>query len=173
MTESRISKKELAARIDLTTRQVTNLVDEGMPRIVEGNRVYFPWPQALHWYLEWKTRRASATEKDDEQKNLRLRQLEAEVRMAELELARAEGRSYDLDYLEAQLTGALQRLRAKMLNIPGKYAPALVGCRTIAEAQLRLEEIVAEAMASLSETGEDPELDQDEDDAGGAGGVAS
>jgi hypothetical protein len=75
--------------------------------------------------------------------------------------------------MERQLTGVLSRVRAQLLNMPGKYAPTMVGVRTIAEAQTRIESMVAEAMAAMMEIGEDPELDAGDDETPGESGMAA
>lgn len=158
---ARLSKKAFAALFGLTTRQISNLIDDGLPREVEGNRVYIPVPIGPRWYVEWKAGKLTLPAGDEEKKTLTTRRLEVELRLAELELAKAEGAVVTLDYMEAQLEGAAQRLRAKHLNIPGKYAPAMVGLRSVAESQARLEGMISETLAALAETGEDPELDDD------------
>ncbi len=172
MTESNsASKKRVAEVLGLTTRQITNLVEEGMPREVSGNKVIFDLPTAVQWYVRYKEKRSAVG--DEEKKNLTTRRLELEVKLAEHELAKAEGSIVTLDYMEQQLSAILQRLRAKVLNLPGKYAPALVGLRTIAESQTRLEAISTEIITALSDTGEDPELDDDADAPDGEGSVAA
>jgi phage terminase Nu1 subunit (DNA packaging protein) len=163
---SKIEQKELAKRLGLTSRQIHNLVEAGMPRVMEGTKAFYPWPESNHWYLKHKIDAAQAAGKSKTEKNAELadRKLEIEVRRAELDLGREEGSLVTIDYMEQQLEAMLQRLRAKLLNFPAKWAPALVGMRSIAEAQARLEPALHEAMEALTETGEDPELDALDDD---------
>lgn len=158
------SQQELAIAIGITTRQLRNLHESGIPRNTDAT---YPWPEALHWYIDFKKNERKAGDEAEEKtkRDLLHRRLDLEVRTAELELAEKERRLVSIDYLEQQTSGLLQRLRAKLLNFPSKWAPAMVGLRTIAEAQARLEPAIAEAMQSLSETGEDTELDDDADDA--------
>ncbi len=160
ITRDRLSQKAFGALFGLTSRHVYNLVQDGLPREVEGNRVYIPVPAGPRWYVEWKANKLAPTV-SDEKKSLTALKLEVEIRIAQLELAKAEGKAVDLDYLEQQIEAIAQRVRARLLAVPGKYAPAMVGLRNIAEAQARLEAIIAEIMAALSETGEDPELDDE------------
>src|SRR5688572_20544469 len=135
-----VPKKTFAEWVNLTTRQITNLQEEGLPVIVKGTRVFVQWPAGLHWYHQrLKEERNAGTE---EKAKLTTRRLELEVAMAELELAKEQGNVVALDYMEEQLAAPLERLRAKLLNAPGKYAPSLVGLRTIAESQVRLEGII-------------------------------
>lgn len=156
-------QRDVAIAIGITTRQLRNLHESGIPRNTDGT---YPWPEALHWYIEFKKneRKAGDAAEEKTKRDLLHRRLELEVRTAELELAERERRLVSIDYMERQTAELLQRLRAKLLNFPSKWAPAMVGLRTIAEAQTRLEPAIAEAMQSLAETGEDPELDDGADD---------
>lgn len=157
------TQQQCAAAFGITTRQLRNLHESGIPRNQDAS---YPWPDALHWYIDFKKRERSAGDEAEEKTKRELlhRRLDLEVRTAELDLAERERRLVSIDYFEQQTSGLLQRLRARLLNFPSKWAPAMVGLRTIAEAQARLEPAIAEAMQALSETGEDPELDDDADD---------
>lgn len=166
----RWTKAQIAELLGLTTRQISNLTDEGMPRDVDGNRVFFDPPSAVQWYV--RRIKEDAKSGDEEKKNLVTRKLELEVLIAEHELAEVQGSTVTLDYMEEQFGAILQRLRAKILNLPGKYAPSLVGLRSVAEAQTRLEGVSNEMISALSDTGEDPELD-DTDASIGEGSVAA
>lgn len=164
--KSTVTQKELGKRLGLSTRQIHNLVEHGLQRTLVSDKPEYPWPESLHWYLQFKLAAANSESKSEKAKNdeLRRRQLEAEVRMSELELGIKEGQLVTIDYMEQQMSAMLQRLAAKMRNLSGKWAPTMVGVRSITEAQARLEPAVAEAMEALMETGEDPELDEEEDD---------
>lgn len=151
-----ITQAELAKRLDVTTRWVREL--KGIPRTPEG----YPWPECLHWYIEYQSDKKSGLAEETEEGSLELRKLEAEVRILEVKLAKEEGSVVSLDDLEKLLSAPLYRLRAKMLAMPSKWAPSLVGCRTIAEAQARLEAAIEEAMLALSEEGDEDETDADE-----------
>ena len=130
-----------------------------MPRTPEG----YPWPECLHWYIDYQTEIKSAQSADTEEGGLQLRKLEAEVRMAEVKLAKEEGSVVTLDDMDKMLAAPLYELRAKLLALPSKWAPSMVGCRTIAEAQARLDVAVEEAMQALSSVGD--EIDNEADHA--------
>ena len=59
-----LSQEELCHRLGLCPRQVRNLTGRGMPREQpSGGRDRFgryPWPRALAWYLDYKSREAAA-----------------------------------------------------------------------------------------------------------------
>lgn len=158
MAKKEASQTEIAEILGLTTRQIRNLEGEGMPHRAEGNRKLYPLPGAVQWYYQREIARAMPTDFEE----AKARKMAAEAALAELELAQAEGRIVTVDDMEKMLSSPLYRLRAKMLSLPSKWAPSLVGCRTVAEAQTRLEAAVEEAMLALAETGEEADGDEDE-----------
>lgn len=154
------SQKDLAADLGLTPRQITNLVKAGIPaRLHKGRRV-FPWPAALRWYLEHQRKDERARRPPSAMAEAERRKMEAEARLKELELQRLEGELVTRAYLSQQVAAILQRLRARLQVLPGKWAPSLVGCRTVPEALARIRPAVHEAMAALSAMGADERLDQ-------------
>lgn len=59
-TRERLSQQQLCERLDLSERQVRNLLAAGLPRLpASGGRDRFgeyPWPRVLHWYVAFKIR---------------------------------------------------------------------------------------------------------------------
>lgn len=151
-----ITQAEVAKRLDVSSRWVRELT--AMPREPQG----YPWPECLHWFIEYQSDKKAGLTAETEEGSLDLRKLEAEVRILEVKLAKEEGSVVSLDDMEKLLAAPLYRLRAKLLAMPSKWAPSLVGCRTIAEAQARLEAAIEEAMQSLSEAGDEDPDDADE-----------
>lgn len=143
---SRLSQSETASRLGLTTRQIHNLRAMGMPsESVEGKVVYL-WPAALHWYIEHRIK--AAEPKDFEE--ARARKMAAEARLAELEQARMEGRSIDVEESARVVDAMLTQLRGQLITLPQRWAPALVGLGTLPKVQAVLEQAVEETLGALS-----------------------
>ncbi len=151
------TKKELADLLGLSVRQIDNLLVEGIPRVRRGRRVLYG-ADAVAWYFRRKLDAAEAERPADLNKE-RAALVRVQRQLAEMELAEKEGRLVPLAYMQQQLEAICERLRAKLTVFPGKVAPLSIGLRSYAEALAMLKTAIAEAMASLSETGEDPELD--------------
>jgi len=155
---------EWGASHGISRQQVHNLLKkDGFPVLTVGGKRRVPVVDANRWYVQFKAEEAIRRLVPTNEDEARARKLAAEARRAELELAKAEGELVTLDYLERQLEGLLQRLRAQLLAFPGKFAPRMAGLRSVPEAQSQLEAAIAELMGILSETGEDRTLDEEEE----------
>jgi phage terminase Nu1 subunit (DNA packaging protein) len=120
-----LSRKEFAALLGLTTRQVHNLEAEGLPCHAEGIRKFYPMPDAARWYYDRKLERAKADMAPTDYNEARNREMLARAEMAELDVAKARGRLMDLDDAEELVTRPLANLRAGLLGLPGRIAAEL------------------------------------------------
>lgn len=169
-----LALKACADRLHLTSRQVENLVTLGLPREQRDGAWRYPFPEVFDWYVGHKVDAAKAKRESSTRKAADERLANVKAQIAELELAKATGDVVTMDYLEEQISRIVGRLAARCRNLPGKWAPTIVGMRNIAEAQVKLEAISVELLSSLSETGDDPELDDPDlrDDGSGEAGMA-
>lgn len=159
-----VSQRELAKRLRLSVQQVANLVTKGMPRVGTPEKPQYDSDACWRWYVEFKVQDASRGERTANEALARTRKLEADAMLTELAVEERRGSLVTVDYMAQQLERIAQRLRARLLAVPGKWAPSLVGIRTIPEAQMRLDEAIGECLKAMTETGEDPELDKDDGD---------
>lgn len=141
MTAKAATAGQIAKALGITERYVRELFVQGMPRTI---------PKARAWYTAKKT--ARELERSSTLDEARRRKTEAEAKLAEFEVAKAEGELVTVSEAASQVEQLLDRLRARILAVPGKYAPQLLGKRTMAEAVGALETITAELMADLAGT---------------------
>lgn len=113
-----LNQRELAARLGVTTRQVSNLTAEGMDSRVIGNRREYPWPKSLHWYIDFKIRTMSPSSVVESQ----ARKLAAEALITEIELAEKRRQVVPMDVCEAMGGEMADALRAILINAPSTYA---------------------------------------------------
>jgi hypothetical protein len=151
-----IIQKDLATRLGLDVRQIRRLEDAGMPTRVRKGRKDYPWPGSLHWYLDWKVQSELARRAPGEKSDLETRELAAKVRLAEIKVAEAEGKTIPVpivnrrfEVIHQQTAGAIRALR--------QYAGDFVGLTTLAEATLRCERIANELLARARADDEDDE----------------
>ena len=80
----------------------------------------------------------------------RARKMAAEAELAELTLARERGRLIPIETHGERLARILERVRARLVALPGSLAPRLVGIETAAEAQGLIAAGVAAVLTELS-----------------------
>ena len=152
-----VTQKELAALLGLTTRQVTNLVERGMPVASADGKRRYDAPACIAWYRDAKIAEAVADQGPDTLDAQRTRKTAAEARLAELELARLEGQMLTVDDAMREFDATLDRLRAVLLSFVSRKAHLLVGKKSIPEVSTVLDTAVHELMATLVEAGTDIE----------------
>jgi len=121
-----------------------------------GKGHLYAWPECGEWYIEDIRRQERDTAPPDETE-ARTRKLVAEAAMSEYELERLEGRMITVEDAQAEVRRSDERVRARLLAVPGKYAPQLVGLADVAGVVPVLESVVHEVMAEMAEAaqGED------------------
>lgn len=151
-----VSVDVLARLFGLTPRRIQQLTAEGViPRSERGQYALVPCVQAyvghLRSTIEQTQRETARLDTSDGGQRLKA----AQASLAELDLALRTGRVVPVADVERDVGVVFDRLRAKLVALPGKWGPMLVGCRTIAEATARLEPAVHDAMADLSYAGDE------------------
>lgn len=145
-----VSLSAFASDWGVTVRTVTNWLAEGMPcRTVDGQRRVVR-SEANAWV------RAKAADEaaPDEPENLAAAQLRYEAARAEkveLEVRRARGELVTVDDATKAVEAMLEQLRSQLQTLPQRWAPGVLGCKSLAEVTAKLDQAVTEAMTSLSE----------------------
>ena len=163
-----ISQKDLGERLGITTRQIRNLVFDGMPKDGEGPKATHPWPESRDWYNTYIRAQERKKQPEDDLKDLRKRKFVAEVRKAEIEVEEADGRLIPFDVHEKRIAGICDRLRGILMTVPSKFLSRIQVTRTDLEAQACGEHIRDELLRALQGTAaeiddEDPDLAELED----------
>src|SRR4051794_28199864 len=81
----------------------------------------------------------------------RARRERANADLSEMQAARLRGELLPADEVSRAVTGAFARVRLRVLALPTKAAPRLVGKESAAEVQALLTGYVEEALAELAE----------------------
>ena len=147
----RVTQSEAARRLGMTPQALGRWTDRpGAPIELVKGRPYCLWPAFPKWRDAEMLRkeRQAATPGDFEE--ARTRKMAAEAELAELELATERGRLVTVEDCASRLVRILERVRARLVAVPGKLAPRLVGVETAMEARGVLEEAVAETLAELA-----------------------
>ena len=135
---------QLAKALGVSTRRVAEMYVEGMPRDLAGAR---RWHQGRKKKLQ--------DDRTGPLQDARRRKTEADAQLAELALKTRLGELVTVQDAAAETERILDRLRARILAVPGKFAPRIMGKTTMAEAMLALEAVTADLMADLVSTADE------------------
>lgn len=166
-----VGQKQLGEALSLSPRQVRNLTDSGVfIRRHDGKSLVYDLGTCVQAYLKYKIDATSGVggSARDNILALQAKKLELEVAVAELALDQQRGRLVTLEYMDSQVRGLLENLRARCLNQPGKYARELAETSDPAAVLDILERGMAELLQDISEAGEDPDLDPDDGEPDGS-----
>lgn len=166
-----LTAKAMGQLLGVTDRQVRYLADEGkIPKLANGS---YELPYAMTTYISG-LRAAENQEKADIRKSgdlndEKLLHERAKRKKAELQLGQMRGELHRGPIVEKVMTDMLSNLRAKLLSIPTKTAPLLIGRSGISELEGILEDAIIESLEELSDYDpslfvDDTYVDLDEDE---------
>jgi len=141
----------MAGILGFTRQRVNQLAKEGVLEKKAPGRFYLM--HNIKKYIEF-IRLGSTEDEDDaatyywEEKGIHER---AKREISELKLAVLKNRLHDAADIEMVITGMLVTFRSRMLGMPAKLAPLLIGQTNQAEVQTILDKEVREALTELSE----------------------
>lgn len=146
----------MANLLGFTRRRVNQLVNEGVLERKAPGRFYLMLN--IKKYLDFlRTGQYEEEEKAQaeywEEKALHEK---AKREMAELKLAKLKNRLHDADDIELIITNMLITFRNRILGIPQKVAPKIIGMENLAEINDAINSELLEALTELSEY--DPEM---------------
>jgi phage terminase Nu1 subunit (DNA packaging protein) len=155
-----VNLAELAAETGLAPRSLQYIRAREPGVLVtrqKGKVVEYKQPDCA---VNLRNREAKAVTKESAAlDDFKRRRLEADTRLAELELAKQEGQLIPLTDYETRLAAICDRIRAVLMTIPSKYLGRIQVTRTDVEAQSVGEQIRDELLTALQGTGD--ELDDD------------
>jgi phage terminase Nu1 subunit (DNA packaging protein) len=153
-----VNVTRVASFLNLTEQRVQQLVKEGMPRESRGQ---YDAIKCAAWYIRYLQnaleKRAVPTldgrfvgEREE-----RVRLLRAEATLKEIELAKEQGQMIALSDVEATLTDLVLTTKSRIMAIPPRLAPELVGETSRVMVQAKIEKACKEALAYLAKAGKD------------------
>lgn len=155
MNLQKLTQTELAEMLNLSTRQVRNLEEDGLPAHARAGKKSYAWHEVLAWMRgRWETAVRAELEGKDETAPSPLE--EAELRKALAEAERAETRNLrergelaaDED-AEAEIRRFCERVRAGILALRSRHQASMVGLPSIPAAGVELDRIAAALLTDL------------------------
>jgi phage terminase Nu1 subunit (DNA packaging protein) len=153
---STVNVTRVASALNLSEQRVQQLVNEGMPREARGQ--YDP-VKCMLWYIRYLQ---SALEKRSvpaldggfvSERAERVRLLRADANLREMKLAKERALLMALPDVEAMLTDLVLTTKARIMAIPPRLAPELLGESSRLMIQAKLEKACRESLAYLAKAG--------------------
>lgn len=161
-----VNRTGLARDLGANLSTVDQWVRKGCPVIVRGTRGK-EWQfdtAAVHaWYTQQKIAEATGAVQTDEAE-LKRRKLEAETKLAELELDKATGNVVEVEYLHRNLSGLFAEIRTNIRNLPDRVVTALIGMTDEREFKAVLLKEIDIILTDLSEMAVFVEPDDEQSD---------
>ena len=138
-----VNQRDAAAVLGLTTRQIRNLDEAGIPsRPAENGRTrIYDLTEVVPWYIREIRKQNRSEESELDQAKLEKQKLE--VRRRQIEVAKAEGALIDIGDHRTVVGKIADAFRAALLSVPGSWGPRVVGIASPVEG--------TEAMRTCSE----------------------
>jgi phage terminase Nu1 subunit (DNA packaging protein) len=127
----RLTLQQTAALLCLSVRQINNLVGKGV--IVKhgaGKRSFYVWADVFDGYLADRVAQLGGRNGHQDATDLaeaELRRTNADARLKELKADEMEGKLVDVAYVERSMGQINANVRARLLALPSKLTPQLVG----------------------------------------------
>lgn len=167
MPDRYVSRGELAVRLGLSERQITNLVRRhpDFPSRVDGRERSFPTDRCFEWYVRYKQeealQRAAAKPEITGRADADLRKAIADAEIAELRVQKLRGDVVPTEAYRKELRRVLDRVRGRFVSIPGEYGPRCLNLSEVAASVAVLRDLVASVLAELQSVANAPDLDED------------
>jgi phage terminase Nu1 subunit (DNA packaging protein) len=148
-----VPAEKIAQALNLTEQRVHQLVKEGLPK--EGRGRYDPVKCMLFYirYLQRALEKKSIPTLDGGyagEREERVRLLRADADLREIELAKERGLLVSIHDVEKDLTDLVLTTKARILAIPPRLAPELVGEMSRIMIQAKLEKACHESLSYLA-----------------------
>jgi phage terminase Nu1 subunit (DNA packaging protein) len=147
---------KVASFLNLDERRIQQLVKEGMPRETRGQ--YDPIKCAYFYirYLQRALEKKSVPTLDGGyvgEREERVRLLRADADLREIELAKERGQLVAIQDVEIAMTDLVLTTKARIMAIPPRLAPELVGETSRVMIQAKLERACKESLSYLAKRG--------------------
>ena len=146
--EVMVTAVELGHMLDLTPRRVAMLASDGV--IPKARTGVYPRNECIRAYVRFLRERADAGGGSTEYSRARAKLTSSRAAIAEMERSRLSGELAPVNEYRAAWTAITAGLRARLLAIPSKCAPRLIGKKHAADAKAIVENEIHEALEDLA-----------------------
>lgn len=148
-----VTKAELAAICGVSLPTIGAWVRKGCPFVSKGNKSKawtFNTAAVLEWREEQIVQQTLGDTKSLDIDEARRRKVAAEAAMMELDLAKRRGEMIEIDEVAQVVGDDYANVRAKLLSMPTKLSPQLMGVSDTLEVEGLIRRQVEEALEELT-----------------------
>lgn len=143
-----VGTSQLAKCLGVSTRRIAALCDEGI--VIKIDRGRFDLTQSVKNYIDFKV--SGATSKEEQSfDDVRTEHEKLKMRKTELAVRRLEGTLHRAEDVERLWTTMATAVKTRLLGLPVKVAPQVVGLEDTAEVQEILRREVSDALSEVSQ----------------------
>lgn len=147
-----LSQGELAQAFQVTTRTIRAWEGEGMPALGSGREKRYSLPEAVAWRVD-QLRAADMAELASDAPTKAVsdaRIAHAKAQLLEIEVQERAGQLVPLAAYDQVLVEVFAKIRTRILNFPGRWAPELVGFDSPRQVHPVLSRMARELLEDLS-----------------------
>ena len=151
-----MSAKTVAAEmarlgLPLSIRSVTyHAKERSCPIESKSGVIRYRWPEYLAWWHARDVAAAEARSAPADLNEARTRKTAAEAELAELELEEQRGNLIRVDDAALQVAKVLERVRARLVAMPGTLGPRLAGLETATACEAIVARAIHDTLTELS-----------------------
>lgn len=151
-SETGLTKQKAADFMGVSVRQLERYVEKGMPRIGVGVKARFI-PESFAWHRQYEAGLNAPAREADELSKEQARKTMIEANRAELKLLAEQGKLVPIEWVRNKQEKANYIIREKLLGLPTKMAPVVMGLKKISQVKAKLETEVHEVLEELRAEG--------------------
>lgn len=140
---------ELAKILNISDRYVRQLAKEN---ILQKNGNKYLLLENIHAYIEYLKNLGAG---DKNLKDLKLQKetekLDKDIELKEIKISEIKNQLHSAEIVKKVMTTSLINLKGKMLSVPNKVAPLVVGCDNLGDIQNIILSSIEDALLELSE----------------------
>lgn len=159
-----LNKQEITEALDISISSLNNYIQAGMPvsrRGKQGKPSLYNLSDCQQWIAE-KIKQLD----NEDMSAARLRKLQAEASLSELELQRERGLLVEIEVVAQEVAETLSTIKTRLLALPSKVSGIVLGVPTQREINDILDREMREVLIELSSSfAQLVEEEQEEDDA--------
>lgn len=147
---------QLAHALNVDVRRIQQLVNEGMPKQGRGE---YDGAKCMLWYIRYLQaaikRRAIPMEGDEliSEREQRVRKMRIDADLRDIELAKQRGQIVSIADVEREMSDMALTVKARIMAVPPRVAPDLLGETSRVMVQAKLEKALKEALRELASRG--------------------